>query len=472
MTLLGLSLALAADVATDPEAWRASRPTAGPEAQWAPPEAQSFALANGIPVYLVENPGLPLVTVHVVMLVGREANPAGRAGLAALTASMSDEGTMRHTGSELAAAAAVLGAELSVAQYEETAVVALDALTGETLAPSLDLLADVVLRPRFERADFERVQDQAVTAIQSARSEPRDVANRAFAEQLFGARHPYGMPSIGTEASVSGLSVSDVKRFHREWWHAGNAAVVVTGHTSRAEVQPLLDARFGAWKKGKALRSAVPAPSIPLRTRVVFVEQPGAVQTVLRVGTVGVRRTGPDYVPAQVAGTLFGGMFGSRLNMNLREEHGWSYGAYAGFSDHRDHGVFLARTSVQADRTAEAVTEIFRELSAQGGRAVTNGEMKLTRDYLLESLPGNFETNSATASAFAGAPNFGLGTDLWRKWAMAVDAVTAAEAEAAAKRYFDPARMLVVAVGPRTFESVDVVASLKALGHEFVEVRP
>lgn len=471
--LLLLSLfACGPALANDPEAWRATQPGPGPEVPWAAPEAKTFTLTNGIPVYLVENPSLPLVTVNVVMLFGREANPAGQAGLAALTATMLDEGTVRHTGSELAAALAGLGAELSVAQHDETAVVSLDALTDDTLAPSLDLLADVVLRPRFDRADFARVRGQALTAIQSARSEPRDVANRVVAEELFGARHPYGVPSIGTEATVSPLSLADAKKFHRTWWHARNAAIVVSGQATEGELTPLLEARFGSWKRGKAHRSAVAAPSVPLRTRVVFVEQPGSVQTVLRVGTIGVRVSGPDYFPAQVAGTLLGGMFGSRLNMNLREEHGWSYGAYAGFTDHRDHGVFVARTSVQADRTADAVSEIFRELAGQAGRPVTVGELKLTHDYLLKSLPGNFETNSATAAAFIGAPNFGLDPDLWRKWAAGVEAVTAAEAEAAAKRFFDPARMVVVAVGPRSFESVDVVASLKALGHEFVEAQP
>ena len=462
----------------DPEAWRATAPAPGAEGKWAPPAAKMFTLANGVPVYLVENPGLPLVSVNVLVTVGREANPAGKAGLAALTANLLDEGTKSRTGAQIAADAAMLGANVSAGQGDEAAWVSVDALTGPTLAPSLDLLADVALNPKFDEGQFKRVKAETLTSIQSQRAEPRDVAARAFAAQLFGTAHPYGTPGIGTEASVGSLASKDVKAFYKTWWHAKNAAIVVAGAVKQADIQPMLEARFGSWKAGKSTRLATPAPSPLAKTRVVFVEQPGAVQSVIRLGTTGVARTSADYPAATMAGTLVAGMFSSRVNMNLREEKGWSYGAFGGFSDARDHGVFAVRTSVQADKTAPAVAAVLDELRAAAGKTPTEAELKMTGDYLLKALPGNFETNAATASSFVGAPVYGLGADPWSTYVADLGAVSADQSALAAKRFFDPSKQLVVVAGPRTIEvevdgkktTVDVAAELKALGFEYVEV--
>ncbi|MFZ5482259.1 MAG: M16 family metallopeptidase [Myxococcota bacterium] len=458
----------------DPEAWRAQQPAPEPEKAWSPPAARSFTLSNGIPVYFVANEGLPLASVRLVVKVGREANPAGKAGLGALAANMLDEGTKTRTGAQIAAEAQALGAELSVGGGDELAWVALDALTGEPLAKSLDLMADVALAPKFDAKDFARVKAETLTGIQSARAEPRDVAARVFLAQLWGASHPYGVPSVGTEASVAGLKAGDVKKFYGAHWHAGNAAFVVAGAVDEATLKPLLEARFGGWKAGKATRAEVLAPSVPAKTRVVFVEQPGAVQSVLRVGTAGPKRTAPEFQPANVAGTIVGGMFWSRLNMNLREEHGWSYGAYGGFSESRDFGTFAVRTSVQADKTAPAVAEVLKELAAAAQTAPSDEILKRAKDGLTKSLAGNFETNAATAYSFLAIPGFGLPNDLWSGWLAELEKVDANAVAAQAKRSFDTNRMLVVVVGPRTIEAggqkVDVVAELKALGHEFVEV--
>lgn len=467
----------------DPEAWRATAPPPGPEAAWAPPTAKTFTLKNGVPVYLVENPGLPLVSVNVLMMVGREAQQssggAGKGGLAALTASLLDEGTTTRSGSQLAAEAAMLGANLSVGQGDEAGWVSVDALTGPALASTLDLLADVTLRPKFSDGEFKRVKAETLTAIQSQRAEPRDVVRRTFSSQLFGAAHPYGLPSIGSEASVGAIASADVKKFYATWWHAKNAAIVIAGAVTQAEIQPLLEARFGAWKVGKSTRFSVPAPSALAKTRVVFVEQPGAVQAVIRLGTVGPNRTSPDYMAANTAGTLLAGMFSSRVNMNLREEKGWSYGAFGSFSETRDYGTFTVGTSVQADKAAPAVAELLKELGAAATKPPGDAELKIAKDYLVKSLAGNFETNSATATSFVSAPVFGLGADLWTKYPAQLNAVGAPEAEAMGKRYFDPGKQLVVVVGPRTIEvpvegaaptPVDVVAELKALGYEFVDL--
>ena len=467
----------------DPEAWRATAPQPAPARAWAPPTATQFTLSNGVPVTFVPNEALPLVSVRLVMGVGREANPAGKAGLGALTANLLDEGTTTRTGAQLAAEATGLGADLSVGAGDELAWVSVDAL-ARNLGPSLDLLADVARNPRFDKAEVARVRNETLASIQAAKAEPRDGAARAFAAQLFGSAHPYGTPAVGTEGSVSKLRLKDVRDFHAQWWHAGNAGFVVTGSVSEGALKDLLEARFGSWKARPAARTSVAPASPPMKTRVVFVDQPGAVQSVLRIGGVGPSRTDAGFMPANVAGTLVGGMFSSRINMNLREEHGWSYGAFAGFSESRDAGTFAVRTQVQADKTAPAVVEILKELAAAAGKAPTPEDMSLTQDYLLKSLPGNFDTNANTAGSFLAIPQFGMGPDLWAKYVAEVKAVDAPAAQAAAQKWFAPERFLIVVAGPRTVEVddgkggkqvVDVVKELRALSgkdgaaFEFVE---
>lgn len=469
----------------DPEAWRATAPNPGAESTWQAPVAKQFTLKNGIPVYLVERPGLPLVSVRVVVTAGREANPTGKAGLAALTADMLDEGTATRSALKINSDATSLGAVLATASAPDYAVIALDALTGDALAPSLDLLADVALKPKFDSKEFSRVRAETLATIQAQASDPREIATRVFSQQIFGADHPYGSPSIGVEASVKALKVSDVQAFYKSWYTPSNTAIVVAGAITEAEVKALLDARFGAWAKTAVKRPAATAPVVPLKTRVVFVNQPEAVQSVLRVGTVGVSRTGPEYWSANLAGTIVGGMFSSRININLREEHGWSYGAFGGFSDSRDFGTFGVRTSVQADKTAEAITEILKELKDAASKPPADADLKMARDSILKSLAGNFETNETTAASFVQVPQFGLGADMWQQYVKDANAALPDGIYAAAKTYFNPDRQVIVVIGPATTKvdgkddagnpikvDVDVIGNIKKLGYEVVELKP
>lgn len=463
----------------DPEAWRATAPSPGPESTWQAPVATVFKLSNGIPVYLVARPGLPLVSVRLYVGAGREVNPAGKAGLSALTADMLDEGTATRSALQISSDATGLGATVVTSGLPDYAVVGLDALTGDTLAPSLDLMAEVALKPKFDSKEFARVKAETLAEIQNHASDPRDRVSRVFSEQIFGKDHPYGSPVIGDAASVGALKVKDVKSFYKTWYHAGNAALIVAGAVTEEQIKPLLEARFGTWKTGNAARPTLTAPAVPMKTRVVFVKQADAVQSALRVGTPGVARTSAEYWPANLAGTIVGGMFSSRININLREEHGWSYGAYGGFSDARDFGTFSVRTSVQADKTAPAITEILKELKDAASKPPAGADLKMARDSILKSLAGNFETNEATAGAFVQAPEFGLGADLWRAYVADASAALPDAIYAAAKTWFDPARQVVVVVGPDvvTVEDgkggttqVKVLDEIKALGFDVVEL--
>lgn len=464
--------------APDPEAWRATAPIPGAESTWQAPVARQFTLKNGIPVLLVERPGLPLLSVRVVVGAGRETNPKGKAGLSALTADLLDEGTSTRSALQINADATALGADLSTGAGAESAEIALDALTGDTLGPSLDLLADVLLKPKFDGKEFSRVQKETLAQLQSQASDPRDLAARTFMQQIFGKDHPYGAPPIGDTSSVKALKVSDVQAYYKAWYTPGNTTIVVAGAITEAEVKVMLDARLGAWNKPSTKRPPVAAPAVPLKTRIVFVNQPDAVQSVVRVGTPGVSRVAAEYWPANLAGTITAGMFSSRINMNLREEHGWSYGAGGGFTDSRDHGVFAVRTSVQADKTAEAIEQILIELSAAATHAPADADVKMARDSILKALAGNFETNESTAASFEQAPQFGLGADLWQAYVKDASGTLPDGIYAAAKRYFDPMRQVIVIVGPAATkvdgQEIDVLGNIKKLavnqGFELVEL--
>lgn len=459
----------------DPEAWRATPPAPGPEPTWQAPEVKSFTLQNGVPVYLVRNDGLPLVSVRLLLKVGREANPVGKEGLGALVVEMMKEGSKDRTGAEIAAEAAMLGATVNLTAGPESVTVALDALSA-TLGESLDLVADQVRNPRFSKKDFGRVQANVLASIDAAGSDARDLATRAAGRALFGADHPYGAAVSGTQASVGDLSIKDVKKFYKAWWGPQNLAIVVTGAIDEATAKSALDARFGDWEAGKGGKPpAVPAPAVPLKTRVVFVELPNAEQSMLRVVTPAMARSNPDFVAAYVEGTLVGGMFSSRLNMNLREEHGWSYGAYGGFIEARDHGAFGVRTSVQADKTAPAIGEILKELTAASTTAPTAADLQVAKDNILKSIPGDFEANADIARVVTSIPTYGLPADLLRTWPSQVAAVDSAAAFGMAKKFFGSDRMIIVVVGPRTVAvngtTTDVVAELKALGFEYSELK-
>jgi zinc protease len=464
--------------AVDPLAWRATPPPPGPEREWTPPVPKDFRLSNGIRVILVENPTLPVLSLEVFVAVGREANPAGKAGLGSLTADILTEGTTTRTGEQIAIDAAKLGADISATQSTEAARVSLDALTGDALAPSLDLLADVVLHPKFGGKDVKRVKNEALAAIQGAKDDPQDHARRLFAREVFGAAHPYGHLPIGDADTVATLTKKDVKSFYAKWWHAGNASIIVSGAVTQAEIQPLLEARFGEWAKGASTRGSVEGPKVPTKTRIVFAEQPGAVQSVIVAGTPGVARASEDYVGAMVAGTAIAGMFSSPLNLNLREAHGWSYGIYGSFSENRDWGVFRVAGSVQADKTAPAIAEVLGELNKTTLAAPSAELLTLAKDSVRKSLAGNFETNKAAVAAFEAVPAWGLPLDMWATLPDQIGATTAEQVFAVDKTYLHPARQIVVVVGPRTVTvddgkggkiTVDVVAELKALGYDFAE---
>ena len=269
-----------------------------------------------------------------------------------------------------------------------------------------------------------------------------------MASALYGERHPYGFTEIGTEAVVKTLSRADLEGFWKQNFVPNNAALVVAGDISMTELKALAEKTFGSWAMGTPVRPAFGNPQTTT-ARVVIVDKPGAPQTELRVVGIGAPRSSPDFQAIQVMNTALGGLFSSRINMNLREEHGYSYGGSSQFVFRRAAGPFVAASGVRTDVTAAAVTEVLKEVRGMSDKPMSDDELRLAKDSLARSLPGTFETSTSAAASFSNVYVYDLGLDYFTRYAARVDAITTDQAQAVARKYLGPDKLIVVAVGDR-----------------------
>jgi zinc protease len=312
----------------------------------------------------------------------------------------------------------------------------------------LDLLADVALHPSFPEEEVERQRASRLAALISQKDDPGEVADRVFAAALYGDQHPYGVLEIGTEAANKSMSRTDIQSFWQAHFVPGDAALVVAGDISRAELQRLAGDALGGWSGPTGTTATMPAPQ-RAGARLILVDKPGAPQTELRIGTIGAARKSPDYTPALVMNGVLGGMVSSRINLNLREDKGYTYGAFSNFRFNRAPGPFTVASAVRTDATAPAMTEVFKELRAIAEQRIPDPELSQAKELLVRSLPTRFETSSNAALSYAVPFIYDLGLDYWTGYPKEIAAVDAGAAQAAAKKFLQPDGMLVVAVGDR-----------------------
>lgn len=448
-----------------PESWRAQQPKAGPAPRFTLPRGETFKLANGLTVIHHYNPGLPLVSSQLVVRSGSAANPAAMPGLAGFTAQMLEEGTATRSAPQIADEIAQLGAFLDTASSADASFVSLLALRS-TFAQALDVMADIVLRPAFPTAEVERQRADRIGELIQQRDDPEAVAAVAAAGALYGSKHPKGYGQLGTEPAIRAVTRDDLVDFWRRHYVPGNAALVVAGDISRGELKALLESRFGAWPRAD-VPDGEPAAPAGTRARLVMVDQPGAVQTALRVTSITVARDTPDFPALQVLNGALGGMFSSRLNNNLRETKGYTYGISSYFRYDRTPGPFVIAGSVRADATGASVREIFREVNEIREAPLPSAELAAARDAQVLSLPGQFETNADIGASLAEIFVYGLPPDYYARLPGQLSAVTAAQVQAAARKVLVPERMIVVAVGDRR----RVQPQLQPLGLGAAEVR-
>ncbi len=430
------------------ESWRNDPPKAGPARPLHLPTPESAQLANGLTLILNQRTGLPVVAANLVIRTGGDANPLDKAGLAAFTAALLDEGTATRNAPKIADDLAQIGASLSTSSTMDSSWVQAGSLK-KNFSQALDLLADVALHPSFPAEDVDRQRASRLGDVVQVREDPAQTASKVAAAALFGDHHPYGFTNLGTEASLKAISRDDMLAFWKENFVPNNAALVVAGDISMAELKPLADKAFGAWVKGAPVKKDLGAPKTT-GAKVIIVDKPGAPQTALRVEEIGAARSTPDFNADEVMNMALGGLFSSRINMNLREDHGYTYGASSQFVFRRTPGPFVIGGDVRTDATGASVSEIFKEVRGMITKPLTPEELQMSKDSLARAVPANFETSDNAAGTFADVYIYDLGLDYFSKYAALTDAVTAEQVAASAQKYLQPDKFIVVAVGDRS----------------------
>ena len=428
--------------------WRKNAPKPGPSSALHLPVPEQFRLSNGLTVLYSERPGLPLVAASLVLRSGNGANPLGKPGLAGFTARMLQQGTTKLNALQIADRAADLGATLGTNASTDSSAIATHSLS-RNFADALGLLADVALHPSFPQAEIERVRKERLAALVQEKDDPNSVGMRVLDAALYGPHHPYGYPGIGTEDSIKAVTREDLVKFWQENYFPNDAALIVAGNITLNELKPLLEKEFGAWRQGKASAAAIGAPE-STDARLILVDRPGAPQTTLVCYSLGAARSTPDYPSLEVMNTDLGGLFSSRINMNLREAHGYTYGAGSFFSYHRSAGPFMVFSDVRTDVTAPATTEMLNELRKMRETQMTVEEMNLSKDSITRSMPGRFERGTDAAGTFAELFLFDLPIDYFSKLPDSINAVSPEQAQAAAQKYIHPEKMVVLAIGDRS----------------------
>jgi zinc protease len=428
------------------EAWRAKPPVAGPPSRLSLPVASSFRLANGLTVLVLEQHQFPLVAAELVVLGGSGTNPVDKPGLSSFAAQMLSEGTDRRSSTQIADDAAQIGVTLRNDSASDFASVYLRTLSPNREA-ALDLLSDIVLHPKFSPEEIERLRKQRQTDILQIQDDPFQVAFGVFSKAVYGPSNPYGYRTIGTETSNSSMTREDLIGSWRSDYTPANSALVLVGDLSSTEARGLAEKYFATWQTSTTARQGTPTAP-PQTTRSIYlVDKPGSPQTMLLVGGLGAPRSTPDYVPIEVMNNILGGLFSSRINMNLREEHGYTYGGFSFFDYRRGPGLFLVGGGIRTDSTAPAVSEVFKELERIRTSAPTADELKLSKGAFALSLAGFFETSGQTAGTIGDLFVYGLPLDYYRQLPSRVDAVTVADVQRIAQRYVHPESSVVVGVG-------------------------
>jgi zinc protease len=443
-----------------PDVDRSTVPVAATPADGAFPAIRRATLGNGLKLVVVERHAVPVVNFDLLLDAGYASDAGGAPGTAKLASAMLDEGTASRTSLQISDELQRLGATLGTGSNLDQSQISLNALKAN-LDASLAIYADVVLNPSFPRADFERLQRQQLAAIEQEQAEPESVAMRLVPGLLFGAGHPYGNPltGSGTAASVKRLTRDDVVRWWTTWFKPNAATLLVVGDTSLEELKPKLEKALGGWRPGEVPKKAVGA-GVSAAPGIYLVDRPGAQQSLILMGTVGPPRNNPRAIEQEVMNTIFGGQFSSRINMNLREDKHWSYGAWSFLMPARGPRPYLGGAPVQTDKTKEALAEFIKEARwIRGEKPATAAELAAAQASMTLALPGGWETARAVARSTAELLRFGLDDRYWDGYAARVRAVDLAAVTEAAQ-IIDPATLVWVVVGDRA----KVEAGLKELG--------
>lgn len=441
---------------------RSKAPETGTPPELKVPKLQRSTLSNGMKVILAERHEVPLVDFWMTLDAGFAADQFATPGTAGMTTSMIDGGTKTRTALQISDQLEMLGAELRANSNLDLTTVRFSALKAK-MDPSLDLFADVVLNPAFPESDFKRQQKLQIAAIQREENTPIPMALRVFPGLLYGKDHAYGNPLTGSGNidSVSKMTREDLIKFHEVWFRPNNATLIVVGDTTLAEVKPKLEKLFAGWKPGDVPKKNIGQVELPAKSTVYLMDKPGSQQSVIVAGIVAAPPSAPDEIAINAMNDALGGMFGARLNMNLREDKHWSYGAQSRLWAARAQRPFIAFAPVQTDKTKESLIEMNKEFRGiVGDRPVTQDELVRIEANETLTLPGSRETVDEVEDSVMNLVQFGWPDDYYETLSGKIMALKTSDLNNAAKEVVHPDRMVWVVVGDRA----KIEAGVRAVG--------
>ena len=445
---------------TGPGALDRSRPPApGPVRPFHFPGVQRRRLDNGLEVVLAENHAFPLATVDLLLPSGGLSEPEERAGVASLTAALLESGAGARDATALAEAVDELGLSLEMGISWETTLAGFTALTSR-LQAGLQVLADMAVRPAFPVHEVERIRDERLAALVQRRADPSSLADELVVHFTFPEGHPFGRRLAGPGATLATLSRADVAAFHDAHYRPDGAWLCVAGDVTLDRVAALAERCFADWAGAPLPPRAPETPNRFAETTIILADRPGSVQSEVRVGHVGMERTAPDYFAATVLNAVLGGLFSSRLNLNLRERLGYTYGASSSLAMRRQPGTFTISSAVQSEGTAHAVSEMLRETRELQDDLVPETELADARSYLAGTFPLSLQTTDGLAARLSTLAMYGFPDDYWDSYRERLLAVTAHEVRETARRRLMPDRAAVVVVG----DAKQLRPGLEALG--------
>ena len=430
-------------------------------------------LANGADLIVAEKHDLPLISFSITFLGGADQfEPAGKQALASLTAALLSEGTKTRDAEALSNALQLLGTSISASIGSESGTIGFRS-TAAKFPATLDLLADILVNPVFPENGLERLRGQRLVQLTQARAQPGAIASRVFPRIVYGDAHPYGR--VVTEASLKAITRGDLVAFHKQYFLPGRALVTVVGDTTAAAARPVIEKALAAWTKGGDRPSfTFPPVSEPKATTIFLVDKPGAAQSTFAIGRPGPARNTPDYYALQVMNTILGGMFQSRLNANIREEKGYSYGVNSSFGYGKGPGPFRTGGDIVTEKSDAALVEFMKELKGiLGERPLTEEELSVAKDALVQRLPATFASVSSINNALTTLWTQNLPDDYYQQYAKRIAAITRDDVLRVAKQYVTVDKLAIVIVGDRSvIEEPLKAANIAPIVHYDIEGNP
>ncbi len=439
---------------------KANLPKPGPNPNFSLPAIEKTKLSNGMNVWIVQQKELPIVSMNLVLNAGGTFDPADKSGVSSFTASMLTQGTKTRSANDVSNQLQSIGASVNAGAGWDSTNVTMQTLT-KNLDEALSIYSDVIVNPAFPNTEFESNRRRLLGSFFQRKSNPTAVSDIVYNKVLYG-NQPYGRQLSGDEKSVKAMSRDDLARFYEANYHPNDGTLIVVGDVDSKTLLPRLEKAFSGWKAGEAKPSASTNFVMTGKPGIYFVDKPGAAQSSVSIGQVGIERGNPDFYAVQVMNAILGGGGSARLFMNLREDKGYTYGAYSRFSFRRGAGPFSASAEIQTGSTKESIIEFMKELNGiRGAIPVSNEELENNKQSLIRRYPSGFETVGAISNQLANLVTFGLPDSYFNDYISKVNAVTVGDVTRVANKYLDPSKMSIVIVGDRK----TVESGLKDLGY-------